>query len=153
MNATGHFRDRQQGVALLIVMIMLFALAVMGTSAMRDSGLEQRMAANAAFGAAALQAAESATEMVLNDSANLSSAWGAPGTTVESTPDVQAPGDFSVGAELTYLGEGPAPGYSLGQTGNGFVSLRYDVRGAASADSIHAGAAVRQGVYRVAPGK
>lgn len=151
MNAPAHVRERQRGVALLVVMILLFVLSVTGVYAMRDAGLERRMAANAAFAEAAFQAAESATEVVLNDSANLSAAWGAPGNTVHSAPDVKVSDDFSIEADLTYLGEGPAPGYSLGQTGNGFVSLRYDVRGAAAIDALNAGKAVRQGAYRIAP--
>ena len=151
MSLSIHNRARQEGVALLVVMVMLFVVTVLGISSMRESNLERRMATNSAVAAATFQAAESATDVALNNSGNLTTAWGVPGNTVTHMQPAAAAGKLAIETKLTYLGEGPALGYSLGQSGGGFVALRYDVRATAAIDSLTASAKVGQNAYRIAP--
>tara|TARA_R110002167_G_scaffold138768_9_gene326105 strand:- start:5411 stop:5923 length:513 start_codon:yes stop_codon:yes gene_type:complete len=52
--------DRQQGITLIICMIILLVLTVMGLSSIRDTSLEEKMAGNLKNHNTAFQAAESA---------------------------------------------------------------------------------------------
>jgi Tfp pilus assembly protein PilX len=147
-------KKNQQGGALLIAMVLIFMLSIMGVSAMKGSSLERRMANNSVQSAATFQAAESVTDLVLNDKANLELAWeGQSGP--YKVPNINLKNSFGYqqGAEAEYLGDGPAPGYSTGVNNSGaFAALQYEVRGATVMKESNTASAVIQGAYRIAPG-
>ena len=147
--------SRQRGAALMVAMVMIFVLSIMGVSAMRGSTLERRMAINAVQSAVVFQAAESATEIALDDTdvltGALSPSLGA-GQWIE--PDV-APVRADVGLDSTvqirHTGSSLPPGFSAGGDGSGFTALRFETRSAVRADTVGVAAGVEQGAYRVVP--
>lgn len=54
------FRRRQQGVSLLMVLILLIVMSVLGIAVLRSSAMQERMSANMRDRSLAFQAAESA---------------------------------------------------------------------------------------------
>jgi len=155
---TTQLPTHQQGGALLVAMIMIFMLSIMGISSMRGSTLERRMASNSIQTATTFQGAESASEMALNNEANMTNALNiANAANVNSgilTDEavIKVPVDLKqdIGleseAKLRYIGDGPAYGYS-----SSFVAYRFEVVGEAKVDAIRAKAHVTQGAYRIAP--
>ena len=144
----------QRGGALLVAMIMIFMLSVMGVSVMRSSTLEKRMAVNAIQSSTTFQAAESASDLALNDRDNL--------TLVHSLGEDHAALPLPIPAvrtdigmesisTLEYMGKGIAEGFSLGEGSNNYESLRYVARGVSAIESVRSQSSVEQGAYRVVP--
>ena len=146
---------RQAGAALLVAMIMIFMLSLLGVSAMRGSTMEGRMADSAIQASTVFQAAESATEVALNDSEQLGDAFDLNGDAlaidVDLDPDADGATGLSSEASLTYIGDGVAFGFSFGEGSNNFQSLRFDAEGRARIDAVRARSSVTQGAYRVVP--
>jgi len=137
----------QRGAALMVAMVMIFMLSVMGISAMRTSTLEKRMTTNAIQSSTTLQAAESATEQMLNSAQTLREAAENPDTIVTIDTDVvRADIGLSNTSEIVYVGDGPAFGYSAD-----FMTLRYVAQGDSEIASVRARSIVRQGAKRVVP--
>lgn len=147
-SAVGGTR-RQRGGALMVAMVMIFMLSIMGVSAMRGSSLEQRMAANSIMTSNTFQAAESATEIVLNDPNQMVAAYMGGSVTLDTSG--HAPESMDSEVTLTYTGDGPAPGYSAGAGQALFRALRFVAEGSANIDAASANSTVRQGAYRVVP--
>lgn len=150
-------RRTQRGSALLVAMVMVFMLSILGVSAMRGSTLEKRMAVNAVQSAVVFQAAESATEIALNDEANLTTAL-AQDVTPFAWIDVTVPpvrDDIGLVSEvqIRHTGEGLAPGFSAGNDGSGFSALRFEIRSVIDSPDIGSRAGVEQGAYQVAPAR
>jgi len=118
---------------------------------MRGSTLERQMATNSIQKQNAFQAAESATEIALNDSGNLTRAFVANGNVVNQDIDLQKTLGMDSWMGLRYIGDGIADGFSAGSGSNNFIALRYEVEGYANIDSVRAGSTIRQGAYRVVP--
>lgn len=157
-------QSAQRGGALLVSMIMIFMLSIMGISAMRGSSLEKRMATNSIQTAITFQGAESTGEEALNDDANLQDAFeiaditgindGDKDSLIPVPVDVDLKQDIGMvsSADLVYVGQGMASGFSTGAGGANFVALRFEARASAEVDAIRASAGVVQGAYRIAPG-
>lgn len=142
---------KQAGGALLIALVMIFMLSILGISAMRGSTLERQMATNSIQKQNAFQAAESATEVGLNDARNLTKAFIANGGEVGDVVEIHESIGMANWMELRYVGEGIADGFSAGSGSNNFIALRYEVDGFANIDDVRAGSSIRQGAYRVVP--
>ncbi len=151
MNYRTPHAASQSGAALMIAMVMIFMLTILGVSSMRASNMERRLTSNAILTSTTFKAAESSTDMVLNDSENLSSAWAANDGIIQESPDLKSTSDVSISVDLSYVGDGAAPGYSLGASSGGFMSLRFDALGTATLDAVNAESNVRQGAYRIVP--
>ena len=137
----------QRGAALLVAMVMIFMLSIMGVSVMRSSSLEKRMATNAVQASATLQAAESVTEQMLNDSVVLQQAASnildiVPVTTTAVRDDVTV----ETTAEIVYIGDGPAFGFS-----SDFMTLRLIAQGDSQLPAARTRSIIRQGAARVVP--
>ena len=138
---------RQRGAALMIAMVMIFMLSIMGVSVMRTSSLEKRMTGNAIQSSTTLQAAESATEQMLNSTATLSTAAGSFRTVIDvDTDTVREDAGLSGTSKIVYIGTGPAFGFS-----SDFMTLRMVAQGDRSIDSVRSRSIVRQGAQRVVP--
>ena len=139
--------NAQRGAALFVSLIMIFMLSIMGISAMRSASFERRMATNAVQSATTLQAAESATEQMLNDTAVLRRAAQnrLAVQEVDVTP-VQAGKGIETDAEIVYIGDGPAFGFS-----SDFMTLRMVAQGEADIAGARTRSIVRQGARRVVP--
>jgi len=65
IRTNANVRAKHNGTALLVAMVLIFLLTILGLSAMRDSTLETRLAANAVHKEVSFQSAESATDIIL----------------------------------------------------------------------------------------
>ena len=138
---------RQRGAALMIAMVMIFMLSIMGVSVMRTSSLEKRMTGNAIQSSTTFQAAESATEQMLNSTATLSRAASNFRTIIDvDTDTVHDDVPLSGTSRIVYVGTGPAFGFS-----SDFMTLRLVAQGDRSIDSVRSRSIVRQGARRVVP--
>ncbi len=147
--------SKQDGTALLVAMVMIFMLSIMGISAMKGSSLERRMAGNSVQSAAAFQAAESLTDVALNNKDNMEEAW-EDQTKPYRLPTIDLKNTFvaNQAVEIEYVGNTIAIGYSQGvSTGSGFTALNYEVTGGTVMNETRTVSAVIQGAYRIAPGQ
>jgi len=154
MTPANRYRSSERGTALMVALVMIFMLSIMGISAMRSSTLESRMAANSIQASSAFQAAESSTEIMLNDPANINAAWAdqVAGVTLNTTDELDGAAiSMDSNVTLRYVGKGPAPGFSLGLGSNNFSSLRFQSNGTGSIDAVRASSQVEQGAYRIVP--
>jgi len=155
----------QQGGALLVALILIFMLSIMGISSMRGSTLEKRMATNSIQTATTFQGAESANEMAINNSGNLTSAINVadikevnkgninPHAKISLTADLLQEIGMSNDASVQYVGDGPAYGFSWGNDSSSFVAYQFVIVSEANVDSIRAKKAITQGAYRIAPAR
>ena len=134
----------------MVALALIFIMSVMGISAMRESTLEKRMAANSVFKASTLQLAETAAELSIANTENLKTAYSAQGTVIKPTLPSHANSSLQSEASLQYAGSGPPIGFSLG-VGGGFQALRFVAQGTASLPDVQAQARVSQGAYRTVP--
>ncbi len=146
-------KNNERGAALLIAIVMIFMLSLMGVSAMKGSALERRMASNSVQSAAAFQAAESLTDIALDNEANLDAAWRIqPG--VYTVPSIDLKNSFvaAQGVETEFIGDGLPIGYSLA-VGNGssFSAFNYEIKGATVMEGTRTASAVTQGAFRIVP--
>ena len=140
----------QTGGALLVAMVMIFMLSIMGVSAMRSSTLNKRMTANAIQSSVTFQAAESASNLALNQTTNLNTAINAGVgeevhieiTNIQSDIGLQTESTL----ELVDTG-GLVPGSSEGV----FQGAWFVARGIASIDSVRSQSTVEQGAYQLIP--
>lgn len=145
----------QSGTALLLAMIMIFMLSIMGVSAMRGSTLEKKMATNAIQSSVTFQAAESASDLVLNTPRYLTAAFDS-GIGSETEVDIDAV-TSNIGLQSTstlqYIGNQPAAGFSTGVNASSFDSLLFVSTGVSRIDNVRSQSTVEQGAYRVVPSK
>jgi len=155
----------QRGGALLVALILIFMLSLMGIASMRGSTLERQMANNSIQTATTFQAAESASEMAINNEANLTNAINIADIQAVNSGNIDASDTVTVQIDLKqnidmnsevvlqYIGDGPAYGYSAGLGGSNFVAYRFEIKAAANVAAVRSRAYVTQGAYRIAPGR
>jgi len=123
--------QKQQGIVLIVGLVMLISLTLIGVTAMKSTTIDERIAANTQFKAAAFQVAES----ILADSANWDGAaecylaeckdevadFLRKDKKADNTPRtdgiktyVTSAGDVEGKGEMNYMGEFPIAGYSIG---------------------------------------
>lgn len=158
-------KQRQQGGALLVAMILIFMLSIMGISSMRGSTLERRMASNSVQAATTFQGAESGSEVMLNDKDNLADAITianveavmvgemALSPKLNKIIDMKQAIGMESEAEVQFTGFGPAYGYSAGNASSNFMAYRFEVKADAKIKAVSSNASVIQGAYRIAPGR
>lgn len=148
--------SQQGGSALIISLVVLAALAVLSVTGMRTSRLEETMSANALQQNISFQAAESAMQRALGNETNLNTAL-VTGDTV-SVSDAASLGAPNVigNAVVGFLGQGPAPGYSVGVNKGSMISYKFVVESTGRVNIPGGGvlseSRLSQGAYRVAPG-
>lgn len=165
MLAYASLPTAQHGGALLVALILIFMLSLMGIASMRGSTLERQMASNSIQTATTFQAAESASEVAINNEANMTKAINVADVKAVNSGNINASEKVAINvdlkqaigmksqAELQYIGDGPAYGYSAGQGGSNFVAYRFEIRAVAEVPAVRSRAFVTQGAYRVAPGR
>lgn len=141
---------KQQGGALMVALVLIFMMSVMGISSMRSATLEKRMATNSVHKSTALQAAESATELAIGNTTNLTNALNNSGSEVTATVSLNANTALTLGATVKYTGMGPPIGFGLGAD-SGFVAFRFQIKGNSTLSGVNAASEVVQGAYIIAP--
>jgi len=122
---------QQQGIVLVVGLVMLISLTLIGVTAMKSTTIDERIAANTQFKAIAFQVAES----ILADSANWDGAaecylaeckdevadFLRKDKNADGTPKIDGiktyitgVGDAKGKGEMNYMGEFPIAGYSIG---------------------------------------
>jgi type IV pilus assembly protein PilX len=144
---------KQQGAVLVISMVLLLVMTILGLTAASNATMESRMAANTQNLNFALQAAESAVEATVNDVNVLGQALNSTSVnqkiklnsayTLDNQPVASE-------AEINYLGQSPADGFSMGVNKNAFVAHNFEINGTGSM-SGNVTSRTAQGVYRIAP--
>ena len=139
----------ERGSALMIALILLLVGAIMGVTAMQGSSMDFTMASNTIQSKVVHQAAESATELALNSTNNLSLSYdeGMDGE-YETALDLENFPKVTGSANIRYVGSGMVPGSSAGV----FEGLRFEVYGTANIVN-EARAGVTQGAVRIVPAK
>ncbi len=137
--------DRQQGMVLIVCLLVVAVVTLIVTSATETSSYEEKMATSAQTYNRTFQAAETAVEYgvdveammfeAMDDANNLSASAAVPVNT----------DDVSASAQTEYLGEGIAPGNSLGTSS----TFRFEIRGEGEMSKMDASTLIRQGFYRV----
>ena len=129
----------------MVSLVLIFMMALMGVSAMRSATLDKRMSTNAVHKSRTLQAAESITELALDNSDALGAAITSNGTVpvqVKLNDDEQ----LTTNATIEYTGMGMVPGWSTT-----FSGPQFEVVGEAALDSVNAKTSVVQGAFVPAP--
>jgi len=152
LNLHTHYIERQGGAALLVALVMIFMMTVLGLTAMRESSLEKRMTTNSVHKSSTFQAAESATDLIINNEANLTEAFTHEGEDVSVTLPTPTNTEMTLTGSIKYTGHGAPIGFSFGKKG-GFQALRYRVQGDAKIDSVQSSSKVFQGTYQIVPAR
>lgn len=137
----------QRGAVLITGLIMLLVMMLIGASAMRSALFEETMSANDMRHATAFQAAESAVELVLQNTGMLSAALA--GDAVAVAVDLSDPAISSTGT-VSYRGKGPAPGYEIGDE-DSFANFFFDVTGTGEISAVDAIRRTSHGVSVIGP--
>ncbi len=155
-------RQSQRGAALAVGLFMLLMLTIIGLTAVRSTTQQGRMASNFQFQNSAFQAAEGAIRGLV---AEMRGELPQPaGVTVNVLVDAIDPStanptrSYTLGTNITsqatvqYIGQAPAPGYSMGVGKGAIVAHRFAITATGAQTNTSAQAQHQQGVQRVGPG-
>jgi type IV pilus assembly protein PilX len=136
----------QQGAALMVSMVMIFIMSLLGVSVMRSGTLGGRMVSNAFEKDLTFQAAESATDFIIDDDTNLLSVIC---TTTVHTSDVdtlESGSKLQTTVDVTYGGQSVPSGFSID---GGFSIVRFTATGTSTLTASNTTSRVSQGVYMI----
>ena len=140
---TGVQQQKQQGAALLVSLVMIFILSLLGLTSMRSSTLETRMASNSIEKDITFQAADSASEIVLEVEQNLADVICTDTPMQTQITNINHDENLQTVAEVAYGGESVAVGYSLD---SGFSALRFTATGTSTMTETGTSTSITQGV-------
>ena len=140
---TGLHYQKQQGAALLVSLVMIFILSLLGLTSMRSSTLETRMAANSIEKDITFQAADSASEIVLQVEQNLADVICTDTPMQTEITNINHDETLETHAEVAYGGETVAVGYSLD---SGFSALRFTATGTSTMTETGTSTSITQGI-------
>ncbi len=131
----------------MVSLVLLFMMSIMGIQAMRSASLDRRMSTNAVHKSVTFQAAESATELALDNMNSLSAAI-TSGLQVPVTVPVTLNDDehLDTNASVQYTGRAMALGW-----GNNFAAFQFEVIGDAALGDVNAKTNIVQGAFVAAP--
>lgn len=156
--------QQQRGAALAVGLFFLLILTIVGLTAVRMTTQQGRMAASYQFQNTTFQGAESALRGVVAEVRGEIAPPAAATINLLVEAISTPPGDavptrsFGVGNEIsgdaavTYRGQGPAPGYSLGAGAGSIVAHRFEINGQSTMTNTSAQAEHLQGIERIGPG-
>ncbi len=168
MNAHRNFPRRQQGVALIVGLMLLLILTVISLSALKNTTRQQLMTTNSELSIRTFAAAESAIRDVFNEVRFMRAApdgedyvlteaiAAASNGTAPPARQINNIDELTITSNLVYLGTSPAPGNSLNVgAGQGFVLHRFLINGQATlgeADDPLSRSWHQQGLAQLGPG-
>ena len=131
----------------MVSLVLIFMMSLMGISAMRSATLDKRMSTNAVHKSVTFQAAESITELALDDRGALAQAITAgAGNDVPVQVRLNDDVHLNTNASVKYTGMGMVTGWSTT-----FSGPQFEVTGDASLGNVNARTNVVQGAYVPAP--
>ncbi|MCW8884571.1 MAG: PilX N-terminal domain-containing pilus assembly protein [Motiliproteus sp.] len=137
--------NKQRGVVLIACLLVIVVVTMIAATASKTSSFEEKMAANAQTYNRTFQAAESAVEYgfdveaLMFEATDASDGYSSVDNVTVGTSGVTAT------AQTRFLGEGIAPGNSLGTAS----TYRYEVHGTGEMTDLNSSTLIRQGFYRV----
>ncbi|MEH6626101.1 MAG: PilX N-terminal domain-containing pilus assembly protein [Motiliproteus sp.] len=136
---------KQQGVVLIACLLMIVIVTLIAATSSKTATFEEKMAANAQTYNRTFQAAESAVELGFDTESLMFEAIDASdGFSSVASVAIGSSG-VSATAQTRFIGEGIAPGNSLGTAS----TFRYEVHGSGEMTDMNASTLIRQGFYRV----
>ncbi len=135
----------QQGVVLIACLLVIVVVTLIVATGSKTASFEEKMAANAQTYNRTFQAAESAVEYgfdveaLMFEATDASDGYSSVASVAIGTSGVSAT------AQTRFLGEGIAPGNSIGSAS----TFRYEVHGNGEMTDMNASTLIRQGFYRV----
>jgi len=151
MNAITYSK-RQRGAAMLITLILLLVSTLLGVGVMRGATQEQLLVSNVFYKELSFRAAESATQIMINDSQLLADALKPNNHTNGISETVTLPNqNVDSEGQIRFAGRGLARGFSLGNGNAGFQVYKFDLSGTAVVNGVNASTTIAQGVKRLAP--
>ncbi|MEH6472915.1 MAG: PilX N-terminal domain-containing pilus assembly protein [Halopseudomonas sp.] len=144
MNHFPHIQQ-QRGMVLIVCLLVIVVVTLIAGTAMRTSGMEEKMAANAQTYNRTFQAAESAVELGIDSDTMMFES-------IDASDSLSSVTSASIGshgvvatAQTEFRGEGIAPGNSIGSA----TTFMYEVIGTGEMETMNASTVIRQGYYRV----
>lgn len=134
----------QRGSALMVSMIMIFVMSLLGVSMMRSSTLGGRMVGNAFEKELTFQAADSATDFIVDDKTNLEVVICKADATTTDVDTLEAGTKLETEVDVSYGGQGIVLGYSLDK---GIAMMRFTATGRSTLVGSGTTSSVSQGVY------
>ena len=141
-------RHEQSGAALLVAIVLVLISALLGISAMQDSGIENMLANNEKFQEQAFRTAEAASGSLLTE-ANFVALASNPTYIINTTHSIDT--KVSISGELSSMGTGLSNGYSMGIGVGGSQTYKFSASGSAIINAVDSRSQVTQGMDRVAP--
>ncbi|MBX2883505.1 MAG: hypothetical protein KTR32_26355 [Granulosicoccus sp.] len=135
---------KQKGSALMVAMIMIFVMSLLGVSMMRSSTLGGRMVTNAFEKDLTFQAADSATDFIVDDKTNLEAVICKVGAETTDVDSLESGSTLETVVDVSYGGEGIVPGYSLAK---GIAMMRFTATGTSTLVESGTSSSISQGVY------
>lgn len=136
---------KQQGIALVVSLIVLMVITMLAVTGMNTARLELLMAGNLQFGEQAFQAAEAGIERRF-----MAENFGNNANTTETI------NNFTVDLTVEYLGTGPVEdaGFSLGDGDGQFQAHHFSITSQANGSAAvkNASNSIVQGLYFIGPG-
>ena len=136
--------EAQRGSALMVSMIMIFVMSLLGVSMMKSSTLGGRMVGNAFEKDLTFQAADSATDFIVDDKTNLEAVICKTTATTTDVDALEVDTLLETEVAVSYGGEGIVPGYSLDK---GIGMMRFTATGKSTLKGSGTTSRVSQGVY------
>jgi len=140
--------NRQDGIALLVSMILIFVMSLLGISAMRSATLEGRMVSNSFQKELTLQAAESASDSIVADNVKIEAAICAPNEKQYAKANLNANGKLTTSSTIEYGGATLVRDFSLGGE---FGSIKFITGGESTINNTNTTSRVSQGVVLIGP--
>lgn len=138
----------ESGAALLVSLMLIFIMSTLGISAMKSATLEGRMVGNAYAKDLTFQAAESATDYVLADDANLEAVICTTTATTTNIAKLNANNVLTTTVDLVYGGETILVDNSLDSN---FSAVRFTATGTSTIPNSSTRTAVSQGATLIGP--
>lgn len=137
--------QRQQGVVLIVCLLVIVIVTLIASAVSQTSGFEERMAANAQTYNRTFQAAETAVEYGVDQETLMFEATDASDGYSTTVNVPLSTNGVSATAQTWFRGEGIAPGNSIGTAS----TFRYEVQAEGKMTDLNASTLIRQGFYRV----
>jgi|GEM_PF-5834936 len=150
MNITAS-RKRSKGAAMLVTLILLLVSTLLGLGVMRGANEEQQLVSNVFFKELSFRAAESASQIMINDTQLLADALEPANENGISETVVLPNNNVLSEGKIKFAGSGLARGFSVGVGNAGFQVYKYDLSGTATVTDVNAATTIAQGVKRLAP--
>lgn len=141
-------RPSEQGMALMVSMVLIFLMSVLGISAMRTATLEGRMVSNSFQKELTLQAAESASDEIISNDVIIEKSICTSGKQITPMDKLNAEAVLDTEGYITFGGSTVVLNYSLD---GGFGAVKFIAGGESNLANTSTRSEISQGLYLIGP--